>query len=172
MDWTEFDSKLDNEVMEQLKDLESGKFSAEYEEVPVGKYEVVPEKIELTTSKKGNPMTVVWLKIVDGPYKGSLLFNNLVMKEKFGIHRAKEFIKSLDPSTPVKFESFTQWDIYLMGVREEVCCQASYVLNYTETKAKNGNVYKNFTIEDGPFELPESYEAPKPKSDDGWVEYE
>ena len=167
MDWTEFDNKLDNEIMDQLNKLETGESTGDFEEVPVGKYEVVPEKIELTTSKSGAPMSVVWLRIVEGPFRNSMLFNYMTMKEKFGIHRAKEFIKKLEPSSPVKFESFTQWDIYLKGVAEEICCQASYVLDYGETKVKNGNVYKNFKIIDGPFEVPPTYEPPKPK-DDGW----
>lgn len=166
MDWTAFDSKLDNEIMNQLDKLESGESVNEYEEVPVGQYEVVVEKMELTESKNHNPMTVVWLRIVAGPFKNSMLFNHMVMKEKFGIHRAKEFIRKLDPSSPVKFESFTQWDIYLKGVAEEICCQASYVLDYGENKAKNGKVYKTFSIIDGPFEVPADYTPPKPKDED------
>lgn len=168
MDWTAFDSKLDNEIMDQLDKLESGESVSEYEEVPVGKYEVVVEKMELTESKNHNPMTVAWLRIVEGPFKNSMLFNHMVMKEKFGIHRAKEFIRKLDPSSPVKFESFTQWDIYLKGISEEICGQASYVMKYGKKKAKNGKEYSTFEIINGPFEVPADYTPPKPKGE--WVE--
>ena len=170
MDWTEFDNKLDNEIMDQLNKLESGEATGDFEEVPVGKYEIVPEKIEVTTSKNGNPMTVAWLRIVEGPFRNSMLFNHMVMKEKFGIHRAKEFIHKLEPSSPVKFESFTQWDIYIKGVSEEVCCQSSYVMKYGKKKAKNGNEYSTFEIIDGPFEVPASYEPPTAKPKDEYAD--
>lgn len=162
MDWTQFDGMIDAKTMDELDKLASG--TATYEKVPFGKYEVVPEKIELTTSKNGNPMMVAWLRIVAGPHAKSIVFANFVMKSSFGIHKAKEFIRSMDPSTPATFTSFTQWDIYLKGVSEEICCQCSYVLDYSEEVTKKGDKFDKYTIEEGPFEVPADYEPPKTKS--------
>lgn len=157
MDWTQFDNMVDDEMRNKLQDLEAGKSDREYEKVPFGKYEVVPEKIELTTSKNGNPMTVIWLRIVAGPYKGSVLFARLVMKSAFGIHNAKSLIRKFDPSCKVDFDSFSQWDIMLKGVAEELCGKASYVIEYGETVSKKGDKFDEYKIEDGPFEVPKDY---------------
>lgn len=157
-DWTEFDNMVSDELMEQLNALENGQ--VERVEVPLGKYECVPEKIELTKSKKNNPMTVVWLRIVAGEFKNNVLFCNLVMKEKYGIHRAKEFIRKLEPSCAVKFESYSQWNVLLQGVREEIAGKASYVIKIDETKSGE-DTYRNYYVEDGPFEVPTDYKAPK-----------
>lgn len=169
MDWTEFDSKLDEKIMNKLENLEAGKTDQEFEKVPYGKYEVVPEKLELTTSKKGNPMTVAWFRIVAGKFKNSIIFAHFVMKSSFGIHKTKMFIKSLEPSSAVKFDSFTQWDIYLKGVAEEICYNQSYVLDYGSETSKQGDVFEKYTIEDGPFEVPEDYQ-PSKSGENGWVE--
>lgn len=165
MDWTQYDDMVDAELLNKLQDLESGKKSGgEYEKVPFGHYEVVPEKMELTTSKNGNPMTTIWLRIVAGPYRNSVLFARFVMKSAFGIHNVKSFVRSLDPTCRVDFESFTQWDIMLKGVAEELCGKASYVVDYSETESKKGDKFDNYSIEDGPFEVPKDYVAPKPKN--------
>lgn len=162
MDWTQFDDIVDASMLEKLDKLDSGESSGEYEKIPYGKYEVVPEKIELTTSKSGNPMTVLWLRIVAGQYERSMIFAHFVMKSSFGIHKTKEFIRKLEPSSPVSFTSFSQWDIYLKGVAEEICGQSSYVLEYGETVNKKGDKFDNYEILDGPFEVPEDYTPPTP----------
>ena len=165
-DWTQFDNMLDAETMNKVNELDAGR-----REIPPGKYEVVPEQIELSKSKKGNPMLVARLRIVHGEFNKSIIFVNQVMTTSFQIHKAKELIKGLNPSSPVKFESYTQWAIYLMGVAEEVCCKGSYVLEYGEEPNKNDpeNPYKTYKFESGPYQLPDTYEPPKAKSDN-WKE--
>lgn len=159
-DWTEFDAIVSDELMEQLENLDNG--VEDRIEIPAGTYECVPEKIELTKSKNGNPMTVVWLRIVAGQYKKNMLFCNLVMKEKYGIHRAKEFMRKLEPSCAVKFESYTQWDILLKGIKEELAGKFSYLIKVEDSKPdKEGKVYKNYFVKDGPFEVPNDYVAPR-----------
>lgn len=162
MDWSQFDSMLDTETMDKLKELENGGAI-----IPPGKYEVVPEKIELTTSKNNNPMTVIRFRIVAGPMKKNLIFANFVMKSAFGIHNVKELIKGLKPTEPVTFASFGQWNQYLGDLSDERTCKYSYVLEYGESPNKNdpSNPYKTYKIIDGPFEVPADYQPPKPKED-------
>ena len=155
MYWTQFDREIDADTIAKLNELEEGKSS--YEPVDYGKYEVVPEKIELTTSKNGNPMTVIWLRIVSGEHKNAIIFANFVMKSAYGIHKVKEFVRSLNPETEVKFECFSQWDECLQAVSDEVCGQMSYVLNYEGETTKKGDVFDRYTIEDGAFEVPDDY---------------
>ena len=171
MDWEQYDNLVDEKMLAGLDKLESGESSGDYEKVPFGKYEVVPEKIELTTSKSGNPMTVVWLRVVAGEYKRSIIFAHFVMKSAFGIHKVKEFIRKMEPSCQVTFTSFSQWAVMLAGVSEEICKQSSYVLDYGETVSKKGDRFDKYEIEDGPFEVPEDYTPPQ-SNDSGWIESE
>lgn len=174
MDWSQFDNMLDSEVMGKLQDLEAGKQGGDYEKVPHGEYEVVPEKIDFGTSKKGNPMTTVWMRIVNAKdpenkrFINSMIFAHFVVSSgpnaAFGIHKSKEFIRKMDPSTPVVFESFTQWDILLKGVAEELCGNASYILKYGETVNKKGDRFDEYIITDGPFEVPKDYKPPVTES--------
>lgn len=48
--------------------------SGDYDEVPVGTYEVKIDKMEAKKSKSGNPMVSIWFKILEGQYKNSLIF--------------------------------------------------------------------------------------------------
>lgn len=175
MDWSQFDDMVTAEMMEDIKDYEDGKTpkKKDYPEIPFGKYDVVLEKFDFKLSKSGNPMTVVWCRIVSGPFKNGIIFANFMMHTAFTIHKVKKFIRSLDPSSPVEFKSFTQWDIYLKGVQEELGGKAMYVLNYTTTP-NTKNPTKPFTeylIEDGPYEAPEDYVAPSEKQTNGWQTY-
>lgn len=160
MDWSAF--TVDEQMLKDIADLEAGKsVKGDYPEVPVGKYEVVPEKFEMKMSKNGNPMMVVWLRVVAGQFKKSMIFANFVMKSAFGIHNAKQFLKQLDEEANITFTSFEQFEVMLAGVQEELAGKVSYVLNYGEDK----NGYKTYKVEDGPFEVPNDYEPPKAS---GW----
>lgn len=161
MDWSAYE--VDEQMLKDIEDLEAGKsIKGDYPEVPLGKYEIVPERFELKMSKNGNPMMVVWLRIVAGEFKKSMIFANFVMKSAFGIHNAKKFLKQLDEDGNITFTSFEQFEVMLLGVQEAIAGKVSYVLNYGEDKKG----YKTYAIEDGPFEVPADYEAPKPR--DNW----
>ena len=172
MDWSQFDNLVTAEMMNDISDYDAGKEKKkEYPEIPAGKYDVVPEKFEFKLSSQGNPMTVIWFRIVKGPFKNGILFANFMMHTAWRIHEAKKFVRSLDPSSPVEFTSFTQWDIYLKGVAEELGCQAQYELKY-ELKANQKNPtkpFKEYIIEGGPYALPEDYVHPSERqNNNGW----
>lgn len=158
MDWSEFDNMVDDKMLEKIKDLESGKQNSEHPEVPHGEYDVVVEKLELGVSKKGNPMTTVWLRIIEGQWADSIIFANLVMSKDYGIFNTKKFVKSLQPSVPVVFENFTQWDILIKGIAEELCDKYIYTLKYGQTINKKGEKFPSYIITGGPYELDEEEE--------------
>lgn len=76
--WEEFDKSIDTEGL--AKDVEEAAENGGRREVPHDTYEVAINKLELTKSKKGDPMVTCWMKIVEGEYKGSLIFMNYLEK--------------------------------------------------------------------------------------------
>lgn len=128
--WEKFDKKIDTKALKEdaAKAAEQGDFP----EVPHGTYEVSIEKLELGESKNGNPMMVCWMKILEGPYKGQRLFYNQVLHVGFGIHKANEFLRSLDSDVDIQFESFKQYNDLLLDVHEAIDGKLEYVVEYGE----------------------------------------
>lgn len=115
------------ELQESIKKAKEN--GGNFEEVPVGKYEVKVEKIELGETKDGKPMGKIQFRIVEGKFKKSCLFYNqvLVGKDKetggltaFGIHNFNEFLKSLDTTVEVEFKDFDQYANMLLDVAEDI----------------------------------------------------
>lgn len=127
-----------NSLQKSLEDINanSNNNNNEYPEVPVGKYEVKIEKIELAGTREGNkPMGKVQFRIIEGEYKNSCLFYNQVLigtdkktglLSAFGIHNFNLFLKSLEPLTeegldrPIVFKDFKQYEQLLLDVAEDV----------------------------------------------------
>ena len=63
MDFDKFDKKVD---LKGLKNdlAEAEKNNTNFDKVPYGQYEVSIEKMELTESKKGDPMFTCWFKSI------------------------------------------------------------------------------------------------------------
>lgn len=137
--WDEFDEKIDVEGL--AKDAEEAAKGGDFKEVPVGTYEVEINKMELTKSKKGDPMLSIRFKILAGEYKGSLIFYNQVMSQGFGIHNACEMIRSLDSGVEVKFTNFKNFHNTLLDVVEAIDGNLEYALKY-EVNAKGYNTYE------------------------------
>lgn len=136
----DFDAQFDVVGLKKdLVDVESN--NVERKEVPHGVYEVKITKLELTKSKKGDPMVSCWFKIVAGEYKGQLIFMNQVIASAFGLHNCNLFLKSIT-SLPVTFESFNQYNMLLIDVMEEIEGKREFQLNYGESKG-----YNTFKIE-------------------------
>lgn len=133
MDFSKFDKQVD---LEGLKNdiLDAEENGGSFKEVPHGNYEVAITKLELTESKKHDPMVTCWFKILDGEFKNSLIFMNQVVTQGFQIHIVDEFLRSLGTDVDVKFESFAQYADMIMDVFEEVDGKLEFVLNYGETK--------------------------------------
>lgn len=138
-----FDKMVDIEGLKQdAKDAAENKM--EFKEVPEGKYEVKIDKMELTESKKGRPMLTVWMKILEGEYKGQLIFYNQVVDMGFGLHNANEFLRSLDSGLDVTFENFRQYGNLIMDIHEAIDGKLEYGLKY----GKNSKGYNTYEITD------------------------
>jgi len=144
--WEKFDKQID---VNGLKEDEKNSSSSAYREVPHGNYEVKIEKLELVESSKGDPMVSIWFRILEGEYKNNLIFYNQVVAKGFGMHRANEFLRSLDSGVEIKFETFMQYGELLMDVREAVDGKLEYNLAYTEGKKgfNNFEIIEVFEVE-------------------------
>lgn len=120
-----------NALQKSLEEVEknNSKKDGDFPEVPVGKYEVKIEKIELGESKNGSPMGKIMFRIIEGEFKKSCLFYNQVLigKDKntgeltaFGLHNFNEFLKTLDSQVEIKFKDFYQYEQLLLDVAEAV----------------------------------------------------
>ena len=148
MDFSKFDKRVDLEGLKQdIMDAEENG-GGDFKEVPHGKYEVAITKLELTESKKGDPMVSVWFKVTNGEYKGSLIFMNQVITQGFQIHIADEFLRSLETTVDVQFESYSQYAEMLADIFEEIEDKVEFVLDYGENKKG----YNTFEIIDS-FEV-------------------
>jgi len=138
--WEKFDKMIDTKALKE--EAERAAEQGNFVEVPHGTYEVRIEKLELGQSKSsGNPMMVCWMKILDGPYKGQLLFYNQTLHTGFGIHKANEFLRSLDSGLDIHFESFKQYYDLLLDVHEAIDGKLEYAVEYGEERG-----FKTFKI--------------------------
>lgn len=131
MDFSKFDKKVDLEGLK--KDIEDSA-NNDFKEVPHGNYEVAINKLELSESKKGDPMVKMWFKIVSGEYKGSLIFMNQVITRGFQIHIVDELLRSLETDIEIAFESYSQYSDLLAEIFDAVDGNYEYGLKYGENK--------------------------------------
>lgn len=145
--WDKFDKQID---VNGLKEDEQNSSSGSFREVPHGNYEVKIEKLELVESSKGDPMVSIWFRILSGDFANSMIFYNQVINKGFGLHKANEFLRSLDSGIEVEFKSFRQYGELLMDIREAVDGKMEYELNYTEGKKgfSNYEIGQVWTLED------------------------
>ena len=135
--WEKFDKNIDVEGLK--KDAEEAKNNGgDFREVPHGEYEVKVDRLELKESKKGSPMLSIWFKILEGEFKGSLIFYNQVLSTGFGLHLANEMLRSLDSGVEIEFENFSKYNELLMDMMEKIDGKLEYGLKYTVNK-KNSN---------------------------------
>lgn len=140
--WEKFDKAIDLEGLKNDAAEAASNGGGEYKDVPAGNYEVSITKLELAESKKGDPMMKVWFKILEGDFEGSYLFMNQVLTSGFGLHQAKEFLKSL-AICDVEFESFSQFGNLMMDMMEQIDeSGVEFAIEYGETKKG----YKTFKI--------------------------
>ena len=112
-----------------------------YEDVPVGDYEVKIEKMELVESKKGDPMVSIWFKIVAGELKNSMIFYNQVITQGFQIHLNNELLKTFNSGIEVEFNSYADYAQLLSDIYVAVDGKYEYLLSYGQT-AKGFKTYK------------------------------
>ena len=131
--WDKFDKAVDTEGL--AKDVkEAAENGGEYVEVPHGDYEGSVQKLELTASKKGDPMVTIWFKVLTGEYEGSLIFMNQVVTKGFQIHIVNELLRSMDTGIDIEFVTYRQYGNLLMDVAEAIDGNLEFALAYKEGK--------------------------------------
>lgn len=142
----EFDATFDTEGLAKDAEEASKNGGGNRREVPHDTYEVEINKLELGKSKKsGSPMFSCWFKILEGEYKGSLIFMNQVVSDGFRIGIVNEFLRSLvaemDGPVPVQFKTYNQYNNLIMDIAEAINGNFEYSLEYGENK-KGYNTFK------------------------------
>ena len=138
--WEKFDKSIDTEGLKKdVVAAADGK--SDFAEVKEGKYEVKVILMELTESKKGSPMLTMRFQILEGEFKGSLIFYNQVLSTGYGIHNANQMLGSLGSAAEAKFETFKQYNDLILNIFGEVENLLEYALDYSKN-AKGFNVYK------------------------------
>lgn len=136
VDYSKFDSMVDLDGLKNdIAEAKSG--NVEYKDVPHGTYEVEVEKMELTESKKGDPMVTIWFRIINGEFEGSILFMNQVITKGFQIHIVNELLRSMKSGLDVDFESYSQYANLLMDIHERIDGNREFALEYGEKKGFN-----------------------------------
>ena len=94
----------------------------EFTEVDDGTYICKLEKLELGESSKGQPMLKGMFRITEGAFKKQCLFLNQVMTGGFPIHKALEFLRSLQvfEESEIDFNGdFEDFNDLLLDIAEE-----------------------------------------------------
>lgn len=137
--FSKWDESIDTEgLAADVKEAaENG--TGSYKEVPHGDYEVEVQKLELVSSKKGDPMVSIWFKVVsDGEYKGSLIFFNQVITQGFQIHIVDELLRAMtsecENAPEIEFVNYKQYSELLMDVHEAINENFEFALAYKKGK--------------------------------------
>lgn len=144
MDFSRYNQNL-NDLKNDIKAAEES--SKSFEEIVPGTYEIAVEKLEMKETKSGDALMLsVCMKILDGKYKNRLIFFNQLLMSGFGIHKANEFLRSLDTGAEVKFEDFVKYDELVKEIAFAINKMGlEYELEYSKNE-KNGKYYDNYKI--------------------------
>ena len=143
--WQNFDLKIDNTLLNDLANASSN--NSDFEELPLGRYEVKINSMELTQSKNGDPMTKTIFEVVQGQYKGRYMFKNSVIykgdsKDAWRLKQELNFINSLQPRNEVNFYSFSDFEKQISNAFADI---NSRKLEYLiEIKEKNN--FRTYSI--------------------------
>ncbi|MGE6962644.1 DUF669 domain-containing protein [Bacillus thuringiensis] len=147
--WSKFDKKVDLEALAaDVQEVEENG-GGDFEKVPDGQYEVAVEKMELTESKNGDPMLMIWFDIVDGEYEGQKIFYYKVMQPQndkafgFQVHQNNEMLRALwdCDKDDVKFTSFGEYADLVLDIHEDIDGKFEYLLE-KETDKKGYDQFK------------------------------
>lgn len=139
IDFKKFDKSVDIDGLKNDVAEAAANGGGEFKEVPHDTYEISVNKLELSLSKKGDPMFVCWMKIVDGEYENSMLFMNQVVTKGFQIHIVNQFLRDLvqDMDIDVTFESYEQYAELILDISEAIDGAREYLVEYGERKGFN-----------------------------------
>lgn len=112
--------------------------TGEFKEVPHGDYEVAIQQMELKASKKGDPMVSIWFKILEGEFKGSLIFMNQVITQGFQVHIVNEILRmmvsEMEDAPVIEFKTYKQYANLIMDIFEAVNENFEFALAYKKGK--------------------------------------
>ena len=140
--WSNFSNINAQELNAQVKGLAKGDF----EELPLGRYEVSVEGLELKpTKEKGFPMVAAKFKVVQGEHTGLLIFMNQVVirgdqHDAMRLGIANRFLDSLKTGVEITFEGVQEY-AYLIDEVFNNIGRKEYLLEIGE---KNG--FRNYKI--------------------------
>ena len=148
-----WDNAIDTKGLSaDIKEAAENGGTGDFKEVPHGDYEVAIHQMELKASKKGDPMVSIWFKIVDGDFKGSMIFFNQVVTQGFQIHIVNELLRMMvsevsDSSYLERIDrvkevfSYKEYGNLILDIFEEVAESFEYGLKYGKGK-KDFNTYE------------------------------
>jgi len=133
------------ELAASQKEITDNASGGNYEEVPVGSYEVKVEKLEGKLSSKGNPMVSIWFRILKGKYENSMIFYNGVFTEDWMRHRVAKFLSDLldegdrtaEINLILKTADVGTINNFCMDIHEYVDGRLEYLLDYGQKKGYN-----------------------------------
>ena len=131
----------------------------EFAEVPHGNYDVDVRQMELKASKQGNPMVSIQFRILEGNFKGQMIFYNQVVNEGFQVHFANEILRKLVSEIPdgelynridkmkERF-SYKEYGNLILDIFEAINGSFEYILSYQKGKknAKTGDYFSTYDI--------------------------
>lgn len=133
-----WDKEIDTEGLANDVKEAATNGGGEFKEVPHGDYEVAVQQMELKASKNGNPMVSIWFKILDGEFKGSMIFFNQVITQGFQVHLVNEMLRTMvsemEDAPEIEFKSYKQYGNLIMDIFEAINENFEYVLAYKKGK--------------------------------------
>lgn len=133
-----WDKEIDTKgLAEDVKEAaENG--TGSFKEVPHGDYEVAIQQMELKASSKGDPMVTIWFKVLDGEFKGSMIFMNQVITQGFQVHIVNEILRmmvsEMADAPVIEFKSYKQYGNLIMDIFEAINDNFEYALAYKKGK--------------------------------------
>lgn len=142
-DWSKY-NKIDAKALS----AEAENLGGNFEELPLGQYEVALENLELKPTKtKGDPMLVMTFKVVAGEFKKRKLWVNQVVlmgdeNDCLRLHVANVLLRGLESGLEVKFEGVQEYSDLIDEILTR-CQDAEYLLEIKERKG-----YRQYEIKE------------------------
>ena len=121
IDFKKFNEQFPADKMKkELKEAKENSGST----LPDGEYTCKLEKMELGESSKQQLMIKAQFRIIKGEHKKQCIFKNCVLtgtkNDGFMLHKANEFLESLDSGVDVTFEDWEQYNDLILDIAEAV----------------------------------------------------
>lgn len=145
IDFKKFNEQFPADKMkEELKEAKENSGS----NLPDGEYTCKLEKMELGESSKGALMIKAQFRITKGDHKKQCIFKNCVLtgtkNDGFMLHKANEFLESLDSGIDVTFEDWEQYNDLILDIAEAIQDDGLTYVIVLDTDGK----YQNMEIAD------------------------